>query len=95
LNFIYGTVCLFVCVCAFSLRQESPDMILGDKPLISEVVLSQLVPEQDWGKTYMKASKNRNNIFSEERLAHIRTLLVSLGGKLTYVLFYATTELHQ
>jgi hypothetical protein len=30
-----------VCVCAFSLRRESPDMILGDKPLIFEVVLSQ------------------------------------------------------
>jgi hypothetical protein len=29
-----------VCVCAFSLRRESPDMILGDKPLIFEVVLS-------------------------------------------------------
>jgi hypothetical protein len=28
------------CVCAFSLRRESPDMILGDEPLISEVVLS-------------------------------------------------------
>jgi hypothetical protein len=41
LNFMFGIVCLFVCVCAFSLRQESPDMILGDKPLISEVVLSQ------------------------------------------------------
>jgi hypothetical protein len=45
-------------------------MILGDKPLISEVVLSQLVPEQDWGKTHMKASKNHNNIFGEEHLAH-------------------------
>jgi hypothetical protein len=43
----------------------------------------------------MKASKNYNNIFGEERLAHIRTIVVSLGGKLTYVLFYATTELHQ
>jgi hypothetical protein len=42
LNFIFGIVCLFVCVYAFSLRRESPDMILGDKPLISEVVLSQL-----------------------------------------------------
>jgi hypothetical protein len=31
-----------VCVCAFSLRRESPDMILGDKPLISEVVLSHM-----------------------------------------------------
>jgi hypothetical protein len=33
-----------VCVCAFSLRRESPDMILGDKPFIFEVVLSQ------WGR---------------------------------------------
>jgi hypothetical protein len=41
LNFIFGIVCLYVCVCAFSLHRESPDMILGDKPLISEVVLSQ------------------------------------------------------
>jgi hypothetical protein len=84
-----------VCVYAFSLRRESPNMILGDKPLISEVVLSQLVPEQDWGKTHTKASKNRNNTFGEERLAHIRTLVVSLGDKLTYVLIYVTTELHQ
>jgi hypothetical protein len=45
LNFIFGIVCLFVCVCAFSLRRESPDMILGDKPLIFEVVLSQPSPE--------------------------------------------------
>jgi hypothetical protein len=95
LNFIFGIVCLFVCVCAFSLHRESPDMILGDKPLISEVVLSQLVLEQDWGKTQTKASKNHNNAFGEERLAHMRTLVVSLGGKLTYVLIYATTKLHQ
>jgi hypothetical protein len=32
---------LMCCVCAFSLRRESPDMILGDEPLILEVVLSQ------------------------------------------------------
>jgi hypothetical protein len=51
-------------------------MILGDEPLISEVVLSQLVQEQDWGKTHMKESKNRNNAFGEERLGHIRTLVV-------------------
>jgi hypothetical protein len=70
-------------------------MILGDKPLISEVVLSQLISEQDWGKTHTKASKNRNNAFGEEHLAHIRTIVVSLGGKLTYVLIYVTTELHQ
>jgi hypothetical protein len=29
------------CVCVFSLHREHLDMILGDKPLISEVVLSQ------------------------------------------------------
>jgi hypothetical protein len=69
-------------------------MILGDKPLISEVVLSQLVLEEDWDKTHKKSSKNHNNVFGEERLAHIRTL-VSLDGKLTYVLIYATMELHQ
>jgi hypothetical protein len=51
--------------------------------------------EQDWGKTHMKTSKNCNNVVGEEHLAHIRTIVVSLGGKLTYVLFYATTELHQ
>jgi hypothetical protein len=34
-----------VCVCAFSLHRESPDMILGDNPLISEVVLSQTPPD--------------------------------------------------
>jgi hypothetical protein len=84
-----------VCVCAFSLHRESPNMILEDKPLIFKMVLLQLVSEQDWGKTHMKASKNRNNVFGEERLAHIRTIVVSLGGNLTYVLFYATTELHQ
>jgi hypothetical protein len=45
-------------------------------------------------KTHMKTSKNRNNVVDEERLAHIRAIIVSLGGKLTYVFFYATTELH-
>jgi hypothetical protein len=70
-------------------------MILRDKPLISKVVLSQLVSEQDWGKTHMKSSKNRNNIFGEERVTHIRSLVISLGGKLTYVLIYVTMELHQ
>jgi phosphate starvation-inducible membrane PsiE len=70
-------------------------MILRDKPLISEVVLSQLVSKQDWGKMHIKASKSHNNIFGKEHLAHIRTIVVSLGGMLTYVLIYATTELHQ
>jgi hypothetical protein len=35
---LYAYMC---CVCVFSLRRESSDMILGDKPLISEVVSSQ------------------------------------------------------
>jgi hypothetical protein len=52
LNFIYGIVCLYVCVCAFSLQRESPDMILGDKPLISEVVLSQ-----EWRRWRSSASR--------------------------------------
>jgi hypothetical protein len=34
---------LMCCVYAFSLHQESPDMILGDECLIYDVVLSQLV----------------------------------------------------
>jgi hypothetical protein len=68
---------IYVCVCAFLLHREFPDMILEDKPLISEVVLSQLVSEQDWGKTHIKASKNHNNIFGDERLAHIKTIVVS------------------
>jgi uncharacterized FlgJ-related protein len=80
----------YMCVFTHSRFIENPPM-----PLISEVILSQLVPEQGWGKTHMKTSKNHNNVFGEERLAHIRTLVVSLGGKLTYVLIYATTELHQ
>jgi uncharacterized FlgJ-related protein len=70
-------------------------MIFRDKPLILDVVLSQLVSEQNWGETHMKASKNHNNIFGEEHLAHMRTTVISLGVKLTYMFFYATTELHQ
>jgi hypothetical protein len=43
----------------------------------------------------MKASKNHNNVVGEEHLTHIWTIVVSLGGKLIYVLFYATMKLHQ
>jgi uncharacterized FlgJ-related protein len=68
-------------------------MIMGDRPLILEVVLSQLASEQDWGKTHTKASKNRNNVIGEECLAHIRTIVVSFDGKLTYVFVYASTDL--
>jgi hypothetical protein len=41
----------------------------------------------------MKASESHNNVLGEEWLAHIRTIVVSLGGKLTYVFLYATTDL--
>jgi hypothetical protein len=37
----------YMCVCAFSLHRESPDMIMEDKPLISEVVLSQCPSEAE------------------------------------------------
>jgi hypothetical protein len=50
-----GDVTLCVCVCAFSLRWESPDMILGDEPFISEVVLSH----------YVKTTMNKRLLISE------------------------------
>jgi hypothetical protein len=37
---------LMCCVCAFSLHRESLDRILGDEPLISEVVLSHSCSSQ-------------------------------------------------
>jgi hypothetical protein len=43
----------------------------------------------------MKASKNRNNVISEECLALIRTIVIYLGDKLTYGFLYATTKLLQ
>jgi hypothetical protein len=88
----------YVCIYAFSLRGESLGRILGDIPAFSGGgggVLSQLASEQDRGKTHMKVSKNHNNVISEEFLAHIRTIVVSLDDNLTYVLFYATMKLHQ
>jgi hypothetical protein len=85
----------YVRVYRFSLHRESPGRILRDKPLLFKGVLSQLVSEQDQGKTHMEASKNCNNIVGEENLTRIRNIVVSLGVKLTYMFFYATTELHQ
>jgi hypothetical protein len=41
----------------------------------------------------MKATKNYNNIVGEERLVHIRTIVVSSGGELTYLFLYTTTVL--
>jgi hypothetical protein len=43
---LYAYIC---CVCVFSLRRESPDIIFKDKPFILEVVLSQLPREFEDG----------------------------------------------
>jgi hypothetical protein len=87
---------MLMCVFVHSRFIENPPVGSWETNLcLFRGVLSQLALEQDQGKTHMKASKNYNNVVGEERLAHIKTIVVSLGGKLTYVFFYATTELHQ
>jgi hypothetical protein len=76
-------------------------MVLYSLYCVSNVLIHREEPEQDlgrWtstfsgggsvivqGQRHIKASKNYNNVVSEERLAHIRTIVVSLGGKLTYL----------
>jgi hypothetical protein len=60
-NFIFSIVCLCVCVCAFSLYRESSDMILGDKPLISEVVLSQ-APQHETNPSFIVQNYKNSNI---------------------------------
>jgi hypothetical protein len=48
--------CMLTCfICAFSLHQESHDMILGDEPLISKVVLSQWACAQNSVYIYIVA----------------------------------------
>jgi hypothetical protein len=49
---------------------------------------TSVISEQDWGQTHTKASKNHNNVVGEEQLAHIRTIVVSFGGKLKYFFIY-------
>jgi hypothetical protein len=56
-----------VCVCAFSLHRESPDMILGDKHLISEVVLSQPPCRRLPSRTWLKG-KARHPLTARVRL---------------------------
>jgi hypothetical protein len=84
-------------VCTFSLHREFTDMILGDERLLLHGwFCHSWLSGQDWGQTHTKASKNHNNVASDEWLAHVRTIVVSLRGKLTYFFLYATTELlHQ
>jgi hypothetical protein len=67
-----------VCVCAFSLRRESPDMILGDKPLIFEVVLSQR--EKHGGmEGHVKESKARERGCLEHVKSVINACFAPLG----------------
>jgi hypothetical protein len=84
----------YVCVCTFFLHRESPGRILGDNPCFLGGFCHSS-HQSKIGVKHIEASKNLNNVVSEERLAHIRIIVVFLGGKLTYVFFYATTEMHQ
>jgi hypothetical protein len=66
--------------------ENYPNMILGDKPLLSQGgSITVGYQSKIRGQTHMKASKIHNNVVDEERLAHMRTIVVSLGGKLTYL----------
>jgi hypothetical protein len=84
-----------VCLCILASSRISRYDLGRQTPAFSGGVLSQLAPEQDRSKTHINASKNNNNVVGEERLAHIRIIVVFLDGKLTYVFFYASMELHQ
>jgi hypothetical protein len=98
-NFILNFIryCMLICdVFVYSRFAENPPIWSWEiNPTFFRWFCHSCLSKQYWGKTHMKASKNCNNSISEEHLAHIRTIVVSLGGKITYVFFYATTELHQ
>jgi hypothetical protein len=80
--------CMLICVFVNSRFVDNPPVGSWEtNPYFLWGVLSQLLSEQDQAKTHTKASKNRNNVVGKERLAHIRTIVVCLGGKLTYVFF--------
>jgi hypothetical protein len=95
LNFIW--YCMLICVMfVYSRFIENPPIWSWEtNPSFLSCFYHSWLSVQDYDKTHTKTSKNHNNIVGEERLAHINTIVVSLGGKLTYVLFYVTTELHQ
>jgi hypothetical protein len=63
----------YMCVCAFSLHRESPDMILGDKPLISEVVLSHT-----WYSNY-------SVIYNDLHLCLVKAINLSLVIRITRI----------
>jgi hypothetical protein len=83
LNFIYGIVCLYVCVCAFSLHRESPDMILWDKPLIFEVVPS-LVVKHDWRRRPTLGDGRRSRLkltLQEHRSSSPPQVIIGSGAR--------------
>jgi hypothetical protein len=76
---------MLICVFVHSRFIENP--LVGSwetNPCFFRGIMSQLVSEQDQSKTHMKVSKN-HNVVGEECLAHIRIIVVSLCGKLTYL----------
>jgi hypothetical protein len=90
-----------VCVCAFSLRRESPDMILGDKPLIFEVVLSHTVQalilasllQQTWLRLISLANILESLSITESQLGPCCNLLLRrlgtdflVGRKISYLI---------
>ena len=73
---MYLNACL--CVFVHSRFVENPLIaILATTPLISEVGMSQLVSELYRGKYTLGSTKNHDRAYGEERLAHIRTIVVS------------------
>jgi hypothetical protein len=77
LNFTW--YCLLICVVfVYSHIIENPLIWSWEtNPSFLSWFCHSWLSEQNWDKTYMKASKNRNNVIGEERLAHIRTIVVS------------------
>jgi hypothetical protein len=70
----------------FSLHRELPEYDLGIRTsAFSGGSITVGYQSKIRGQTHMKAYKNHNNVVGEERLGHIRTIVVSLGGKLTYL----------
>jgi hypothetical protein len=76
-----------VCVCAFSLRRESPNMILGDKPLIFEVVLSHLssqIPSKGVGPNFLE--EMISHVFPRSKFFFPRKVSFFVGYILNWII---------
>jgi hypothetical protein len=89
---LYAYMCVFVHSC---FNENPPIWSWETNPLFLRWFCPSWYQSKIGVKHIRKHLKIHNNVFGEESLAHIRTIVVSLGGKLTYVLFYATTKLHR